>query len=560
MIFPERQKADIKMENDGFPMMEVKGESGVLPMMFSEKEKTAVKRPKPAKHKKNPLLGIIPDMKKVARSSEGAAPPLYWNVQPLQMPILPILPSSMANPLWANKSLGVTNLNPWSANTLANTDPKHNSVPEVDTARAKSHVENLISTDNLDDMQEEEKHDNLSSDIYGEDNAYNSGCPADLLSPTMDKEDKAVQWPEADTSGLAWKVLHDHYYKVRRTMEKSALRNSTENSFQEMDLEGELLSTLQYATRILLKNRKKRELKTARILNQTLEIITLITGEEWVIVKKDSIHKGIHELTGEVPVKCENVAVFFTLDEWNYVERHKQKYTETVEDNSPVLRTWKVQENWDSEEEYFSEEEEQEVEGSPKRKSSPEWKPGCDSSDLAEEEEEEEESDDPGKPRNSENGIQKESESSRAAPVLEELQYDCDACGEHLTSKGDLIRHKAVNHAVKRYPCPICGIQYDYKSQFIIHQRAHTGEKPFVCQECGAKFGHKSSYLVHERRHKEGKTFECEKCDRRFDKKCELVKHVKTHGKKKRHKCHKCCKRYISRSALMRHKWAHKDE
>ncbi|XP_073462925.1 uncharacterized protein [Aquarana catesbeiana] len=632
MIFPDKQKPAIRMESavhpESFPEKEKmpnKVESAVGPIMFANKEKTAVKVEAIKTSKGIPTVGNVPDMKEPAVSVKSTVPTLYWNMQPLQMPILPLLPVNMANPHWASNDLAVSKSNPWSANDLANgganVEEKHDvdtSVPRVQVTKAESHVENVMSTDNFPNMQDVESHAKLPNAMFGEKDVHVSRCPDSSLSPAIQKEDKSVQWPEYETSGPAWKVLHDHYYKVRRAIDRSALRNGIESCYQEMDSEGELLAILQYVTSVLWRNRRKKELKMERILNQTLEIITLITGEEWVIVKKDSIHKGIHELTGEhfqdksepfsvpaptnqnhsdlsrkscrkkrekhgdfkspdrytgfvgpdsslpvkVPVKCGNVAVFFTLDEWSYLERHRQEYAETVADNGPVKRTWQVREHWDSEEEYFSEEEEEEeeVEDSPKRKSSPEWKPGCDSLDSAEEEEEENQN--LNRPITTENGVQGESEPETSSLTImeEEAQYDCDACGERLTSKEDLIRHKAINHAVKRYPCPICGIQYDYKSQFIIHQRAHTGEKPFVCQECGAKFGHKSSYLVHERRHKEGKTFECDKCDRRFDKKCELVKHEKTHLQKKRHKCHKCGKRYSNRSTLMRHKWAHKGE
>ncbi|KAM5135327.1 uncharacterized protein ACMZJ9_017922 [Mantella aurantiaca] len=565
MVILEKQKAAVKMESAVSPMIfpekekmvqNVKVENAVHSKIFAVKERAEVKL-EPARLLKAPgttAAESISDME----NTEGAIPPLYWNIQPLQMPILPFLQVNMANPLSAN-SIAVSNLNPWSADTLANgganIGQKHNMDRNVEPARAEIHGNNVFNTDNFPDMQDAESQDDLPNAIFSENDAYVPDCPVGLLSSSDQKEDKSVQWPECETSGMAWKVHHDHYYKVRRVIDRYALRNGIDSSYKEMDSEEELFSILQYVSSVLWRNRRKKELKSPRLLNQTLEIIALVTGEEWVIVKKDSIHKGIHELTGEVPVKCGNVAVFFTLDEWSYIERHRQEYAETVADNGPIKRTWQVQEHWDSEEEYFSEEE-AEVEDSPRRKSSPEWKPGCDSLESAEEE------DNVNPPSAAENGVQGESdpELSGLAPVEDKAHYNCDTCGEYLTSKEDAIRHKAVSHAVKRYPCPICGIQYDYKSQFIIHQRAHTGEKPFVCQECGAKFGHKSSYLVHERRHKEGKTFECDKCDRRFDKKCELVKHEKTHAQKKRHKCHKCGKRYSSRSTLMRHKWAHKGE
>ncbi|CAI9557082.1 unnamed protein product [Staurois parvus] len=291
--------------------MAIKVESAIGPMMFSKKEKTAVKveaakPPKSPSNKEISTYGSVPEMEKQDMSVESAVPPLCWNMQPLQTPILPFLQVNMANPLWANNDLAVSKLNPWSVNDLtnggANVGQKNivdTPVPKVEVAKEESHVENVMSTDNFPNIQDVVSLTKLPNALFGEKDVYVSGCPDSLLS-TVQKEDKSVQWPEYETSGPAWKVLHDHYYKVRRAIDRSALRNGIESCYQEMDSEGELLAILQYVTSVLWRNRRKKELKMERILNQTLEIITLITGEEWVIVKKDSIHKGIHELTGEV--------------------------------------------------------------------------------------------------------------------------------------------------------------------------------------------------------------------------------------------------------------------
>ncbi|KAM4794938.1 oocyte zinc finger protein XlCOF29-like [Rhinophrynus dorsalis] len=119
---------------------------------------------------------------------------------------------------------------------------------------------------------------------------------------------------------------------------------------------------------------------TEKILNLTLEIICLLTGEGYMVVKKPSDHdkdssssphetealfqpqipimnhslnsllhkkrndkkilelnKDLHMPTAEVPVRCEDVAVYLSVEEWEYLEEHKEHYKEVMrEDHHPL--------------------------------------------------------------------------------------------------------------------------------------------------------------------------------------------------------------------------------
>ncbi|XP_077112183.1 uncharacterized protein LOC143767631 isoform X1 [Ranitomeya variabilis] len=113
-----------------------------------------------------------------------------------------------------------------------------------------------------------------------------------------------------------------------------------------------------------------RDKMAERILHFTLEIIFWLTGEDYTVVKKTSsehcqdpvsegwgrplspitgppphplIHEDINDqkileltykmielLTGEVPIRCQDVAVFFSMEEWEYLEGHKDLYKEVM--------------------------------------------------------------------------------------------------------------------------------------------------------------------------------------------------------------------------------------
>ncbi|CAH2224255.1 Zinc finger 551, partial, partial [Pelobates cultripes] len=120
---------------------------------------------------------------------------------------------------------------------------------------------------------------------------------------------------------------------------------------------------------------KYKKQMTEKILDLTLEIIYLLTGEDCVVVKKpgDNViwnsilcvlersyksqphstvpshdkndDKKILELTnhiiqlltGEVPIRCEDVTVYFSMEEWEYLEGHQDFYKDVLMENHKLV-------------------------------------------------------------------------------------------------------------------------------------------------------------------------------------------------------------------------------
>ncbi|XP_077322704.1 uncharacterized protein LOC143956359 [Lithobates pipiens] len=128
---------------------------------------------------------------------------------------------------------------------------------------------------------------------------------------------------------------------------------------------------------------------TEKILDFTLEIIYLLIGEGYTVVKKtsgeyvsSSRHHRVSEgwrgtprhinipssvplttlcdkkknilevtkkiiglLTGEVPIRCQDVTVYFSMEEWEYLEGHKDLYKDVMMENQRTLNDEKLGKN-----------------------------------------------------------------------------------------------------------------------------------------------------------------------------------------------------------------------
>ncbi|XP_053577470.1 uncharacterized protein LOC128666738 [Bombina bombina] len=75
-----------------------------------------------------------------------------------------------------------------------------------------------------------------------------------------------------------------------------------------------------------------------QFLNHALEIIYLLTGERYTFMKNPS-DSNIHRVSRQVPIKCNDLTLYFTVEEGQYVDEPK----EVIMESPQMLRTVEIQ-------------------------------------------------------------------------------------------------------------------------------------------------------------------------------------------------------------------------
>uniref|UniRef100_A0A8C5PC32 C2H2-type domain-containing protein n=1 Tax=Leptobrachium leishanense TaxID=445787 RepID=A0A8C5PC32_9ANUR len=359
---------------------------------------------------------------------------------------------------------------------------------------------------------------------------------------------------------------------------------------------------------------KEKNLLSQKILDLTLDIIYLLTGEDHIVVKKPggrnadrSIHQVcdryseirsvvpsppllMHErnnkgkilelsnqiirlLTGEVPIRCEDVTVYLSMEEWEYVERHKDLYEDVMmEDHQPVISLDagrcpvsrpnteiknKTESIKNKGEKYPKTNEPGQAEAA--TRSSHTFLSSGNGILL-----------DPGiypTTEHSQRGypptdIKEDPASCDEGNLISQADrpFKCTECGKGLSTKYSLRQHYMIHTGEKPFKCSKCWKSYTHKSELVHHERTHTGEKPFQCFECGKCFAQASQLVRHNVIHSGEKPFQCKECGECFSLKTSLRDHQRTHTGEKPFRCSECGNRFTRSSNLIAHKIIHTGE
>ncbi|XP_075197534.1 uncharacterized protein LOC142297144 [Anomaloglossus baeobatrachus] len=367
-----------------------------------------------------------------------------------------------------------------------------------------------------------------------------------------------------------------------------------------------------------------RDHMATRILDLTLEIISWITGEDHTVVKTSSgecvtprvsggrsrtpsaiteppPHSLIHEqkilelthritelLSGEVPIRCQDVTIYLSMEEWEYLEGHKDLYKEVMMEDPPSITSpdETCMTGSSGHQPLFSGSEAEDnnttqtitlipivllvlptidlstANAGHKKTSSNQSLTGKQI---------------PGKP------VKKESNNTVVEKIhKDQIPFSCSICGESFMGEINLVRHQIIHIEEKPWPwlrkkpnpmdyprsetgerlfsCSECGKSFSKNAKLADHLRTHTGEKPFPCSECGKCFRNKSGLIKHQRIHTGEKPFLCPECGKYFSWKSCLEDHLRSHRGEKPFSCSECGKCFSQQSSVRAHQRIHTGE
>ncbi|XP_075697511.1 uncharacterized protein LOC142663093 [Rhinoderma darwinii] len=136
----------------------------------------------------------------------------------------------------------------------------------------------------------------------------------------------------------------------------------------------------------------------------------------------------------------------------------------------------------------------------------------------------------------------------------------CSECGKDFSKNFNFSLDNRTYSDGRSYSRSRCGKCLIQKSDFVKHQIDHTGEKLFSCSECGKYFSRKHHLETHHRIHTGEKPYSCLQCGKCFSRKHHLETHLRIHTGEKPFSCSECGRCFAQKSVLHEHEKIHTGE
>ncbi|XP_069611409.1 oocyte zinc finger protein XlCOF7.1-like isoform X2 [Ranitomeya imitator] len=355
-------------------------------------------------------------------------------------------------------------------------------------------------------------------------------------------------------------------------------------------------------------SRRHRDDMTKRILNLTLKIIHLLTGENYSLLKKTSdefltpinhssmsggrcsrnqspipmpppqslfnekdheqkilelVNEIAHLLTGEVPINCHGGTVYFTMKEWEYLKDCKDLYKDVMMETHQPLTAMDVSgerktperypspaSSEDFQEDYNVQLDHQEDDVQLDHQE------GDVQLDHQEGDVQLDHQEDDVQLDHQEDDAEGQEFFIKVEDLVEEGMY---VMGDHQCKEEEVSIDISTEHEMG-YSCADYGKSFANGLQLDEHQETHLEEKTYICSECRQYFIHQLDLERHQSIHRKEKTFSCLECGKCFFQNTDLVEHERIHTVEKPFSCQECGISFTQLSYIVKHQKVHMEE
>ncbi|XP_068112805.1 gastrula zinc finger protein XlCGF57.1-like [Hyperolius riggenbachi] len=120
--------------------------------------------------------------------------------------------------------------------------------------------------------------------------------------------------------------------------------------------------------------------------------------------------------------------------------------------------------------------------------------------------------------------------------------------------------HFATQRSSQTFPCPDCNRYCKSEASLAAHRKKHSNKLLLSCSVCGKCFTVRGNLLRHQKCHTGERPFPCSECGKCFTQKGDLIRHQRSHTGERPFPCSECGKSFIQQGDLIRHQRSHTGE